>query len=69
MLLYACVGIAPLGELKRIASTNRILKAVFAPILLLPVSDHPNRRVRLGNTRRKKYWPGFRLKDMKPFIR
>jgi len=41
MLLCACVGIAPLGELKRIASTNRILKAVFAPILLLPVSDHP----------------------------
>jgi SAM-dependent methyltransferase len=49
MLHYACVGLAPIGELKRIAGTNRILKSMFAPILLLPVSDHPNWSVRLGN--------------------
>jgi len=50
MLHYACVGLAPLGELKRIAGSNRKLKAVFAPILLLPLSDHPNRKVRIRNT-------------------
>jgi len=50
MLHYACIGLAPLGELKRIAGTNKILKSMLAPILLLPVSDHPNRSVRLGST-------------------
>jgi SAM-dependent methyltransferase/uncharacterized protein YbaR (Trm112 family) len=49
MLHYVCIGLAPLGDLKRIAGSNRILKAIFAPILLLPISDHPNWRVRLGN--------------------
>jgi SAM-dependent methyltransferase len=49
MLHYVCIGLAPLGDLKRVAGSSRILKAIFAPILLLPVSDHPNWRVRLGN--------------------
>jgi hypothetical protein len=49
MLHYACVGIAPLGELKRLAGANRILKSMLTPILLVPVSEHPNRSVRLGN--------------------
>jgi 2-polyprenyl-3-methyl-5-hydroxy-6-metoxy-1,4-benzoquinol methylase/uncharacterized protein YbaR (Trm112 family) len=48
-LHYVCIGLAPLGELKRMAATNRILKAICAPILLLPVSDHPDWRVRIGN--------------------
>lgn len=50
MLHYTCVGLAPIGELKRVAGKSKILNALFAPILLLPVSDHPNWKVRLGNT-------------------
>ena len=49
MLHYTCMGLSPIGEVKRIAGSNRVLKAMLAPILLLPVSDHPDRRVRLGN--------------------
>jgi SAM-dependent methyltransferase/uncharacterized protein YbaR (Trm112 family) len=50
MLHYACVGLAPLGELKRAAGKNRVLKSIVAPLLLFPVSDHPNWSVRLGKT-------------------
>lgn len=50
LLHYVCIALAPFGELKRFADTNKMLSVLFAPILLLPVSNHRDWKVRIGNT-------------------
>jgi 2-polyprenyl-3-methyl-5-hydroxy-6-metoxy-1,4-benzoquinol methylase len=50
VLHYLCAATVPLGWLKYQADTKPILKYALAPFLLLPISAHPRRDVRLCDT-------------------
>lgn len=50
LLHYLCYAAVPLGWLKRKVCENRILKHIFWPLLLLPISAHEKWQVRLCDT-------------------
>lgn len=45
-----CCAAVPVGWLKRKVNENAVLKYALCPVLLLPVSDHPDPHVRLCDT-------------------
>jgi len=50
ILHYLCAATVPVGWLKYVADTRPVLKYPLAPVLLLPISAHPRREVRLCDT-------------------
>ncbi|HLQ77554.1 MAG TPA: methyltransferase domain-containing protein [Terriglobia bacterium] len=50
LLHHLSMAAVPLGWLKHVADTNRLLKLLLAPVLLLPISAHENRNERLRET-------------------